>query len=50
VQGDQLGAAGGTGRCADILYAYRRIYRRGFRDLECCDISALGYAQIWDKG
>jgi len=28
----------------------RRIYRRGFRDLEFCVISALGYAQIWGTG
>jgi len=28
----------------------RRIYQRGFRDLEFCVISALGYAQIWGKG
>jgi len=29
---------------------HRRIYRRGFRDLEFCVIAALGYAQIWGKG
>jgi len=28
----------------------RRIYRRDFRDLDCCLISALGYAQIWGEG
>ena len=28
---------------------HRQIYRRGFRDLEFCVISALGYAQIWGK-
>jgi len=28
----------------------RRIYRRGFKDLEFCVISALVYAHLWGKG
>jgi len=27
----------------------RRIYRRDFRDLECCVLSTLGGAQIWGR-
>jgi len=37
-------------RVYTYTYPSRRIYRRGFRDLEFCATSALGYAQIWGKG
>jgi len=33
-----------------MQWLVRRIYQRGFRDLDCCVISALGYAHIWGKG
>ena len=33
----------------EIEEVSRRIYPRGFRNLEFCVISALGYAHIWGK-
>jgi len=42
----QLAARRASGSEPDL----RRIYRRGFRDLELCVIFALGYAHLWGKG
>jgi len=44
-------SAGGQRLVAPTVFRrpFRRIYRRGFRDLEFCVISAVGYAHIWGK-